>query len=271
MTDELPDPEADQAAWARLDHRLEVERRARKRSWFRRVDPEGSGPKGSPIPLAEPDLSDLPPDLPAAEPVGPVLPVVGVFPNHEALAYATRSAAGAAPFLILVGLVGAVLIELVLIGDGSLVFLVLLGFLVAALVVVGTWGARLVRARTPTAVEFGSSGITATWGPSRPRRVTIPFERITSIEERQWQWMGGRANYAVFHPASLWFEADGAYPAPKRAGARSGPSVVYLTDQNGERASRALQAWNVTVGAPSRADAPSRYLGVAPGWRRRER
>jgi hypothetical protein len=252
----LPDPPADEAAWARLSHRQKVERRARRRALV-----GGSGASARDAVIPEPDPTGRADPRTGPDPLLAAMPdneVYGTFPNREAASAAVRSFEGAAPVLVLVVPVWVVLLALWWLSP-SLVPLVLMMVLTVAFVAIAAYGYRQIRARTPSSLSVGSDALFAQWGPHRD--LTIPFDRLRSADGRKWRWTQGKGAYAMYFPPSVYFSQlppgtevpSGSLPPPE--------GILYLTDQNLLRVRAAWQRWDMVPGAD--ADAP--LLSGGPG------
>jgi hypothetical protein len=188
------------------------------------------------------------------------------YPNCEELPFAVRSFVGALPVLwtVIVLAVLAAWLWTANIGTPLIsIAWVLLSIAIAALVLVG---ARAIPKRTPTSIRVESSCLLAIWRGSDEERESIPFERITSVEPRQWRWPSGKGGYAHFIPSAVRLESQ-TLGAEVDLGDGQDAGVVYLTDENATRVHSSLLRWSVSNPVDAQEALPSTSDTARSRWR----
>ena len=263
MGEELPDPDADREAWARLAHRERIERKARWRARWRRAGPAGPGPL-EPLPTPPDDTSgdegssDRPgPDLTEAE-------MYGTFRNREEAEVAFRALEGLVPVLVLIAPVWVIL-GILWLDFSSLLALVLWVVSTAIYATLAGVGLRQIGLRTPDTVEVRPEGLTASWGGRPPTARSVPFDRVLSVDPRSWRWTHGKGAYARYFPPSVQFST-----APPGVVTPSGtlppePGILYLTEMNRARVRAAWHRWETVIPPDPPAPLPSASDSPLPG------
>jgi hypothetical protein len=188
------------------------------------------------------------------------------YPNHEALAFAVREAAGQMMMLIipasLLAFAGLYLATapslgrllsfqfLALAGSG-LILSALIGW---TLLAGAAYAPRLIRVRQDGIVaEFRSGSL----GPSSVTELLVPFDSMISFAKEGWEARSaGKAAWYEFNPPQVRFLSDKILPKWLRSDRSERQyGVLYLTDDNLVRVQTACGAWR----EQKTADAPSTF------------